>query len=52
MQKNTSEETITQTIGAAIVIQGAMRWAAIIAISWLVLSYLDKWISAFLITLN
>jgi len=38
--------TEIQTVGAAIIVQTAIRYAAYFAIAWLVLSFADGWIMA------
>lgn len=37
-----------QTVGAAIIVQTAIRYVAYIGIAWLVLSFADRWVMAWL----
>lgn len=46
--KETRMNTEMQTIGGAILIQTAIRYAAYIAIAWLALGFIDGWVMAYL----
>ena len=43
-----SMDTQIQTIGAAIIFQNVIKYAAYIAMTWIVLSFADVWIMAWL----
>ncbi|MDX1819301.1 MAG: hypothetical protein R3197_00265 [Paracoccaceae bacterium] len=47
-QESTIMNTEIRTIGAAVLIQNAIRMAACVAIVWLVLSFADRWIMAWI----
>jgi hypothetical protein len=46
--ETTNMSTEIQTIGGAILIQNAIKYAAYIAIAWLTLSFVDGWVMAWL----
>lgn len=41
-----SESIAMTTIGAAVLVQSLIRYSAFVAITWLILSFADGWISA------
>lgn len=47
MERN-SMSTEIQTIGNAILVRDAIRYAAYIAITWIAFSYLDGWVMTYL----
>lgn len=46
--ESTSMNTEIQTVGMALIAQTAVRYAAIFALAWLALSFIDGWVMAYL----
>ncbi len=46
--ESTSMSTEVKTIGTAILVQSAIRYAAYVAIMWITLSFVDGWVMAWI----
>jgi hypothetical protein len=46
--ETTSMNTEIQTVGLAIIVQTVVRYAALFALAWLALSFVDGWVMSYL----